>query len=84
MTEKTRTAGGIGQIDVEVSIEMGRKRLPIDTLLDWTEGSLLELDRLQDQPVDVFVDGAPFAKGEVVVVGENYGVRVLSLLNDDT
>jgi flagellar motor switch protein FliN/FliY len=84
MTEKTRTTAGIGQIDVEVSIEMGRKRLPINTLLDWTEGSLLELDRLQDQPVDILVDGAPFAKGEVVTVGENYGVRVLSLLNDDS
>lgn len=84
MTEKTRSAGGIGRVNVEIAIEMGRKRLPISTLLDWTEGSLLELDRLQDQPVDVFVDGAPFAKGEVVVIGENYGVRVLSLVNDDS
>ena len=74
----------LGAVDVEVAIRIGRTRLPIDTLLDWSEGSLLELGVPQDRTVDVLVDGEPFATGEVVTVGENYGVRVLELVNEHT
>ena len=73
----------LGHVDVEVSIELGRTRLPINTLLGWVEGSVLELSRTTDQPVDVKVDGEPFAEGEVVAVGEHYGVRILKLVNED-
>lgn len=83
---RTDTAGdGLGRLDgveVEVAIRAGSVRLPIDTLVNWTEGSLLELNVPPDQTVDVLVDGEPFAKGKVVTIGEAYGVRILELLND--
>ena len=74
----------LGQAMVEIAIELGQTRLPINTLLDWAEGSLLELNSTTDTPLAVKVDGEPFAQGELVSVGEHFGVRILSLVNEDS
>ena len=72
----------IAEVDMDVSIEIGRKRVPIETLLEWREGSLLELDKISGDAVDVRVNGEPFAKGEVVAINENFGVRLLDLVKE--
>jgi flagellar motor switch protein FliN len=74
--------GNIGRVlDVKlsVSIELGQTQEDISTLLHWTEGSLIELDKVSGEPVDVIVNNKPYARGEVVVIAENFGVRLTEI-----
>lgn len=70
---------GLRDVPVSVSIELGRVRLPLAEVLALSPGSLVLLDRAAHEPVDLFVGGRLYARGEVVVVGEKYGVRITSL-----
>jgi flagellar motor switch protein FliN len=63
-------------VNLEVTVEIGRNRVPIRDVLAWTPGSLVELDKLAGDKVDVLVNGHLIASGEVVVVEENFGVRI--------
>ena len=63
-------------VSLSVAIELGSKEFPISSILEWTEGSLLELDKVSGDAVDVLVNGKPFAKGEVITIAENFGVRI--------
>jgi flagellar motor switch protein FliN/FliY len=68
-------------VPLTVSVELGRKRLSIKEILDMIPGSLLELDKLAGEPVDLMVNGKLFAHGEVVVIDENFGVRISSIVS---
>ena len=63
-------------VNLEVTVEIGRTRLPIRDVLALTPGSIVELDKLAGEKVDVLVNGHLIASGEVVVVDENFGVRI--------
>jgi len=67
-------------IPLSVSVELGRTRCYVKDLLNLTSGSIVELDRLAGDPVDILVNGKLFAKGEVVVIDENFGVRIREIL----
>jgi len=67
-------------VDLSMIIELGRTEVAISTLLEWSEGSLIELDRVSGEAVDVYINGKPFARGEVVTIAENFGVRLTELL----
>ena len=66
-------------IKLSVSIELGQTYEDISTLLHWTEGSLIELEKVSGEPVDVIVNNKPYARGEVVVIAENFGVRLTEI-----
>ena len=66
-------------IKLSISIELGMTYEDISTLLHWTEGSLIELDKVSGDPVDVIVNNKPYARGEVVVIAENFGVRLTEI-----
>ncbi len=68
-------------VPLTVSVELGRKKLTIREILDFVPGSLLELDKLAGEPVDLMVNGRLFAQGEVVVIDENFGVRITSIIS---
>ena len=68
-------------VKLPVSIELGRTTLPIAEILEWGQGSIIELDRLAGEPVDLMVNNKLVAKGEVVVVDEKFGLRVTSLMS---
>lgn len=70
-------------IEVELSIEVGRTEMTIKDLLLLNEGSVVELDRLAGEPLDILVNGAIIAKGEVVMVGERYGVRFTDIVDPE-
>lgn len=67
-------------VNLPVSIELGRTRMTISDILELGSGSIVELDKLAGEPVDILVNNKPLAKGEVVVVDENFGVRITSLV----
>lgn len=68
-------------VPVSVSMEIGRTRLPIRNLLRLNQGSVVELDRLAGEPLDVLVNGTLIAHGEVVVVNEKYGIRLTDVIS---
>lgn len=70
----------LADVPVEVSAEIARLRLPLQSLLELARGSVVELDRDVDSPVDLLVNGTLVARGEVVVVDGRLAVRVLSLI----
>ena len=76
-----RGASRIDEVDVEVSVEIGRHRMTLDEALNIGEQSLVSLNTMVGEPVDVRLNGRLFARGEVVTVGENFGVRLTEVLS---
>ncbi|MCZ6634759.1 MAG: FliM/FliN family flagellar motor switch protein [bacterium] len=70
----------IMDVNLSISIELGRTEVSISTLLDWSEGSLIELDKVSGETIDILINGRHFAKGEVVTVAENFGVRLVEII----
>jgi flagellar motor switch protein FliN/FliY len=66
-------------IPLLVTVELGRAKLPIQDLLKIGEGSVVELNRLVGEPLEVFVNGKPVARGEVVVVNEKFALRLTDI-----
>ena len=62
-------------IDVELTVEVGRTEITIRELLRLNEGSVVELERLAGDPLDILINNTKIAKGEVVMIGERFGVR---------
>ena len=62
-------------IDVELTVEVGRTEITIRDLLRLNEGSVVELDRLAGDPLDILVNNTKIARGEVVMIGERFGIR---------
>lgn len=63
-----------------VTIELGRARMAVQDLLKLGRGSVIQLDRLAGEPIDVFIGDRRFAEGEVVVVGEHFAVRITRII----
>lgn len=71
-------------VDMEVTVELGRTRLTVRDLLALTPGAVLELDRAAGSPADLLVNGRLIARGEVVVVDEDFGLRVTEIIDETT
>lgn len=67
-------------IAVSLSLEVGRTKIPIRNLLQLGQGSVIELDRMAGEPLDVMVNGTLIAHGEVVVVNEKFGIRLTDVM----
>ena len=72
--------GLIQEIDVRLTVELGRKNLPLREILALGENSVVELDRLTDEPLDIMVNGRLIARGEVVAQGNRFAIRILELI----
>ncbi len=72
--------GLILDIPVNVTVELGRTKLPIRSLLQLAQGSVVELDGLAGEPMDVLVNGCLIAQGEVVVVNDKFGIRLTDII----
>ncbi|HEY4732439.1 MAG TPA: flagellar motor switch protein FliN [Gammaproteobacteria bacterium] len=68
-------------IPVTISVEIGRSKINIRNLLKLNQGSIVELDRLAGEPMDLIVNGTLIAHGEVVVVNEKFGVRLTDVIS---
>ncbi|WP_020201829.1 MULTISPECIES: flagellar motor switch protein FliN [Cupriavidus] len=67
-------------IPVQLTVELGRTKVPIKTLLQLAQGSVVELDGLAGEPMDVLVNGYLIAQGEVVVVNDKFGIRLTDII----
>jgi flagellar motor switch protein FliN/FliY len=68
-------------IPVTISMEVGNTQIPIRNLLQLNQGSVIELDRLAGEPLDVLVNGTLIAHGEVVMVNEKFGIRLTDVIS---
>ncbi|MFZ5436158.1 MAG: flagellar motor switch protein FliN [Bacillota bacterium] len=84
--ERRLPSGQVQKIDLlydvplEVTVEIGRTRRLLKEVLGFTQGSVVELEKSAGDPVDVFINGRLVARGEVVVVDENFGVRITEVV----
>ncbi len=73
----------IRDVPLEVTVELGRTRKPIKEILEFNPGTIIELDKLAGEPIDILVNGKFIARGEVVVIDENFGVRVTDIISTE-
>jgi flagellar motor switch protein FliN len=82
---------GPGQVDLahlldiplQVTVELGRARMTIDNLLRLTQGSVVELNRVAGEPLDIYVNNRLMARGEAVVVKDKFGVRIIDVVSPE-
>ncbi len=70
----------LNDVGLELTVEVGRTRMTLGQALALGPGSVITLDRLADQPVDLLVNGMPVARGEVVVIDDVFGLRVTQIV----
>ena len=70
----------IADIPVRVTVELGKARKSVSEILALTAGAVVELDKMAGEPVDILVNGKLIAHGEVVVIDENFGVRITDII----
>lgn len=73
--------GLIMDVPLDVSVELGKARKTIKEILELQQGSIIQLDKMAGEPVDLLVNGKLIAKGEVVVIDENYGIRITTIIS---
>ena len=71
-------------VSLRVTVELGRTRMKLSQILELQHGSVVELDRLAGDPVDIFVNDRMVAHGEVVVVDDKFGVRITDMISPNT
>ncbi|HSI95998.1 MAG: flagellar motor switch protein FliN [Methylophilaceae bacterium] len=78
--EATKNLELVMDIPIQLTVELGRTKMPIRNLLQLAQGSVVELNELAGEPLDVFVNGCLVAQGEVVVVNEKFGIRLTDII----
>jgi len=81
MDEETHGLDILMDIPLDISVELGRTRLVVKEVVDLGVGSIVEIDKAAGEPVDIMVNGRLVARGEVVVIEDNFGVRITEILN---
>jgi flagellar motor switch protein FliN len=76
--------GRLSDVPVELAVEIGRTRMTVGATLELRPGSIVVLDRVAGEPVDLLVNGTPIARGEVVVIDEEFALRVTDVLGERT
>jgi len=71
----------LSNVEMDVTAELGRTRMTVRELLSLTPGVVVELDRMAGSPIDLFVNGTLIARGEVVVIDEEFGVRITEIVS---
>jgi len=80
---KTTNIDLLMDVSLRVTVELGRTRMQLARILELQHGSVVELDRLAGDPVDVFVNDRMVARGEVVVVDDKFGVRIIEMVSSN-
>ena len=78
-----RTLDFILDVALQVTVEVGRTRMTINDLLQLGQGSVVELEKLAGEPLDIFINGKAVARGEAVIVNEKFGVRLTDIISPE-
>lgn len=80
--ESSETIGLLMDVELELTAELGSAELPIKKILDFTKGTIIELDTYTSNPIDLLANGKVIAKGEVVIIEDNFGLRITDVSED--
>ncbi|MCL1936552.1 MAG: flagellar motor switch phosphatase FliY [Defluviitaleaceae bacterium] len=83
ITQQKENINILMDVPLEVTVELGRTSKRIKEILEFSPGTIIELDKLAGEPIDILVNGKHVAKGEVVVIDENFGIRVTSIVSPE-
>jgi len=78
-----RTLEFIMDVALQVTVEVGRARMTIQDLLQLGQGSVVELEKLAGEPLDIYINGKSVARGEAVIVNEKFGVRLTDIISPE-
>lgn len=81
--QQKENIGIIMDVPLEITVELGRTHKLIKEILEFSPGTVIELDKLAGEPIDILVNGKFIAKGEVVVIDENFGIRITDIVNTE-
>ena len=84
MTFQSRGFEFLKDIEVRVSVELGRTEMKLRDAMALAEDSVVTLDRLTDELLDVMVNGKPIARGEVVALGDKFGIRIVEMADGES
>lgn len=82
-TDSSNTIDLIMDVTLQITVEVGRSRMTIQDLLQLGQGSVVELEKLAGEHLDVYVNGQPMARGEAVIVNEKFGVRLTEIISQE-
>ncbi|AKQ41452.1 flagellar motor switch protein FliN [Aurantiacibacter atlanticus] len=82
MTDNLRGLDLIRDVDVSLTVELGRTRLALRDVLELVEDSIVPLDRQIDELLDIYVNGKPIAKGEVITEGGRFALRIVEMISE--
>lgn len=68
-------------VPLHVTVELGRTKMPISDVLQLAQGAVIELDKMAGEPLDVLLNGRLVARGEAVVIGERFGIRITTIVS---
>lgn len=80
MARRAIDLGLLGDVEVNVTVELGRRRIPLNELLKLTRGSIIELEKFVGEPLEVFVNNRLIADGEAVVIDDHFGIRITNVV----
>ena len=80
MNDNSQNMDFLLDIPLEVSVELGKTRITIGDLLKLSQGSVVELNKLTDEPLEIFINKKLMAQGEVVVVNDKFGIRLTNII----
>jgi flagellar motor switch protein FliN/FliY len=83
LAQQKENIGIIMDVPLEITVELGRTSRKIREILEFAPGTIVDLDKIAGEPIDILVNGKYVASGEVVVVDENFAVRVTDILSVD-
>jgi len=81
--QQKENMGIIMDVPLDITVELGRTRKKIQEILEFSPGTIIDLDKLAGEPIDILVNGKFVAKGEVVVIDENFGIRITDIISVD-
>ena len=81
--KESRTLDFLLDVSLQVTVEVGRARMTIQDLLQLGQGSVIELEKLAGEPLDIYLNGKQVARGEAVIVNEKFGVRLTDIISPE-
>ena len=72
----------VANVEVKLSAELGRSKLTLKDIIEYDEGSIVLLDRMTDEPIDIFVNDILIAKGKIVAIEDTYGVKIVEIIEN--
>ena len=81
-TKKTNNVNILLDVTLDVHVEFGKRAISLEEVLHFEEGTVIELNKPADDPIDIVVNHRPIARGEVVVIDETFGIRLTEVLHD--